>query len=71
VGEELGESACSFDSYIQIVDGAAELKINGKSISLKLGESIVIPAHAKQNFTAKESFKMLTTVIKSEIEKKI
>jgi quercetin dioxygenase-like cupin family protein len=65
IGEELAEKTSSFDTYIQIIDGAAELKINGKSMSLKHGDCIIIPAYAKQSFTAKESFKMLTTIIKS------
>jgi quercetin dioxygenase-like cupin family protein len=35
---------------------------------LKLGQGIIIPAHAKHSFTAKEQFKMITTVIKSGYE---
>ncbi|MBK8846630.1 MAG: cupin domain-containing protein [Bacteroidetes bacterium] len=65
VGEELGERTSPFDTYIQIIDGAAEVKIDDKSVFIKLGEGIVIPAHAKHSFTAKEQFKMITTVIKS------
>jgi quercetin dioxygenase-like cupin family protein len=65
VGEELGERTSPFDTYVQIIDGAAEVKIDDKSVFIKLGEGIVIPAHAKHSFTAKEQFKMITTVIKS------
>lgn len=67
-GEELGEKAIAFDTYVQIIDGAAEVIINGKSLLLKLGEGIIIPAHAKHSFTANEQFKMITTVIKSGYE---
>jgi quercetin dioxygenase-like cupin family protein len=67
-GEELPEKLSPFDTYIQIIDGAAELIINGKTFSLKLGDGIVIPAHAKHNFNANEQFKMLSTVIKSGYE---
>jgi quercetin dioxygenase-like cupin family protein len=65
IGEELAEKTTPFDTYVQIIDGAAEVKIDDKSILLTLGEGIVIPAHAKQSFTANEQFKMITTVIKS------
>ncbi len=67
-GEELAEKISPFDTYIQIIDGAAELVINKKVFSLKLGDGIIIPAHAKHNFNAKEQFKMISTVIKSGYE---
>lgn len=65
IGEEMGEKTTPFDTYVQIIDGAAEVKIDDKSILIKLGEGIIIPAHAKHSFTANEQFKMITTVIKS------
>lgn len=65
VGEELGERTIPFDTYVQIIDGAADLIINDKRIKLKLGEGIIIPAHSKHMFSASEQFKMITTVIKS------
>ncbi len=65
IGEEMSEKTSPFDTYVQIIDGAAEVKINDKNISLKLGEGIIIPAHAKHSFSANEKFKMITTVIKS------
>jgi quercetin dioxygenase-like cupin family protein len=68
VGEELGAKRIAFDTYVQIIDGAAEVLIDDKNISLKLSEGIIIPAHAKHSFTANEQFKMITTVIKSGYE---
>lgn len=67
-GEELSEKTTPFDTYIQIIDGNAEVKIDNKNILLKLGEGIIISAHAKHSFTANEQFKMITTVIKSGYE---
>ncbi len=67
-GEELGDKISPFDIYVQIIDGAAELIINKKSIPLKLGEGIVIPAHSTYCFNATEQFKMITTTIKSGYE---
>ena len=68
LGEELSEKTIPFDIYIQIIDGAAEVTINNKTIFLNLGDGIIIPAHAKHSFTANEQFKMITTVIKSGYE---
>jgi quercetin dioxygenase-like cupin family protein len=68
VGEELGERTSPFDTYIQIIDGAAEVIIDNKTNYLKLGEGIIIPANTKHSFTANEQFKMISTVIKSGYE---
>lgn len=67
-GEELAEKLSPFDTYIQIIDGTADLSINDKKYKLKLGEGIIIPAHAKHHFNAEEQFKMISTVIKSGYE---
>jgi quercetin dioxygenase-like cupin family protein len=68
LGEELEEKIIPFDTYVQIIDGAAEVNIDDRTIYLNLGEGIVIPAHSKHSFTANEQFKMITTVIKSGYE---
>jgi quercetin dioxygenase-like cupin family protein len=67
-GEEIIDRTSAFDIYVQIINGAAELVINGKSFYIKLGEGIVIPAHSTHSFFAKEQFKMICTVIKSGYE---
>jgi quercetin dioxygenase-like cupin family protein len=67
-GEELAEKTSPFDTYVQIIDGTAELTIKGDTFKLKLGDGIIIPAHAQHNFHAKQQFKMISTVIKSGYE---
>ncbi len=67
-GEELAEKTAPFDTFIQIIDGSAEITINDKHYLLKLGEGIVIPAHASHSINANEQFKMISTVIKSTID---
>lgn len=67
-GEELAEKLSPFDTYIQIIDGAAQLTIDKKMFNLKLGDGIIIPAHARHRFDAAEQFKMISTVIKSGYE---
>ncbi len=67
-GEELAEKISPFDNYIQIIDGKAEVTINGKVFMLDKGQGIIIPAHASHIFNANEQFKMISTVIKSGYE---
>ncbi len=65
IGEELAEKTSPFDTYVQIIDGAAEVIIDNKKYQLKLGDGIVIPAHTSHSINANEQFKMVSTVIKS------
>jgi len=67
-GEELAEKTSPFDTFVQIIDGTAELNIHDKMYELKLGEGIIIPAHSKHHFNANVQFKMISTVIKSGYE---
>ncbi len=67
-GEELSEKSSPFDTYVQIIDGAAEITVDDKKVMLELGQVMIIPAHSKHSFNAQEQFKMITTVIKSGYE---
>jgi quercetin dioxygenase-like cupin family protein len=67
-GEELSEKTIPFDTYIQIIDGAADLTIAKKLYHLILGSGIIIPAHALHHFNATQKFKMISTIIKSGYE---
>ena len=67
-GEELAEKSSPFDTFIQIIDGAAQVEINDRKYKLRLGEGIIIPAHASHCISAGEQFKMISTVIKSGYE---
>jgi len=67
-GEELAEKTSPFDTYIQVIDGIAEVVIDHKEYKLKLGEGIIIPAHTSHCFNAMQQFKMISTIIKSGYE---
>lgn len=64
-GEELVEKTIPFDSFVQIIDGRAEIEIDGELHLLETGQSIIIPAHTPNIVKANERFKMILTVIKS------
>ena len=67
-GEGLTERSTPFDSFVQIIDGKAEIVIGGTSNMLHTGDSIVIPAHASSHVKPNGRFKMIVTIIKSGYE---
>ncbi|AYB35414.1 cupin [Chryseolinea soli] len=67
-GKTLEERTSPFDTFIQIIEGTAEVLIDGKPFALETGHSIIIPAHSRNAIIAKERFKMISTVIKSGYE---
>jgi len=67
-GEALTEKITPFDTFIQVIDGQAEVVINDISHVLDVGQSIIIPAHTRNTINANVRFKMLSTIIKSGYE---
>lgn len=67
-GEGLTEKTSPFDTFAQIIEGKAEIDIDGKVHLLNTGESIIIPAHKSNIVHANERFKMILTIIKSGYE---
>jgi quercetin dioxygenase-like cupin family protein len=63
--EALAERISPFATFIQIIEGKAEIVIAKKSTLLACGQSIIIPAHTSHVVKADGRFKMLQTVIKS------
>jgi len=67
-GEGLLEKTSPFDTFAQVIDGKAEIVIEGVSHFLNTGQGMVIPAHRSNVINANERFKMILTVIKSGYE---
>lgn len=67
-GEALTEKISPFDTFVQVIDGRAEIIIDGKSNFIETGQGIVLPAHIPNTICANERFKMILTVIKSGYE---
>ena len=67
-GEALTEKIIPFDTFVQVIDGRAEIVIDGESNFLEIGQSIIIPAHTANILKANERFKMISTIIKSGYE---
>ena len=68
IGEALAEKISPFDTYIQVIEGVAEVVIDEKPNILQTGQAIIIPAHTSNIVRANERFKMISTVIKSGYE---
>jgi quercetin dioxygenase-like cupin family protein len=66
--EELGEKITPFDTFVQIIDGKADITIDNNRHELHFGAGIIIPAHKMHHINAFEKFKMISTVIKSGYE---
>ena len=67
-GETLAEKISPFDTFLQIIDGNAEIVIEKKTHMLHTGEAIIIPAHTTNFVKANERFKMISTIIRSGYE---
>lgn len=64
-GECLLEKISPFDTFVQVIDGKAEIILEGISHFLSTGEAMTIPAHKSNSINANERFKMIMTLIKS------
>ncbi|MCF8233792.1 MAG: cupin domain-containing protein [Bacteroidales bacterium] len=62
--EGLSEHTAPFDALVQIIDGKAEISIDGKPHELGKNDSIIMPANVPHALRAVEKFKMILTMIK-------
>ena len=64
-GQGLSEHSAPFDAMVQVIDGTLELTIDGELFTLTKGNMIIMPANIPHALHAKERFKMVLTMIKS------
>lgn len=67
-GEALTEKTSPYDTFIQVIDGKAEIVIDDTSHILETGQSIIIPANSRNTIKANIRFKMISSIIKSGYE---
>jgi len=60
----LSEHTAPYDALVYIIEGEAEVTINGKPLKLKQGELTIMPANQPHALTAATKFKMLLTMIR-------
>ena len=64
VGEGLSEHTAPFDAMVVILDGTAEILIDGVPHEVKNGEFIIMPANISHALNAKVKFKMMLVMIR-------
>ena len=66
-GQGLSEHSAPFDAMVQIIDGEAEITLNGEPNIVSKGEMIIMPANVPHALQAvNEPYKMILTMIKSD-----
>ncbi len=63
-GEGLSEHTTPFDALVIVVEGEAQITIDGNAHSVREGESIVLPANHPHAVQAARAFKMILVMIK-------
>lgn len=64
-GQSLSEHTAPFDAMVYIPDGEAEIAIDGNILSVKKGETVIMPANKPHALKAVKKFKMLLIMIRA------
>lgn len=64
-GQGLSEHTAPFDALVYLLDGEAEVTISGKTLHLKEGEMVIMPANEPHALKATRKFKMMLVMIRS------
>ena len=64
-GQGLSEHMAPFDALVYLLDGEAEITISGKTLYLKEGEMVIMPANEPHALKAIKNFKMILVMIRS------
>jgi quercetin dioxygenase-like cupin family protein len=62
-GEEIGTHDSNGDAMVTVLEGTGTFVVDGKEYSVNEGETLIMPAKKPHAVLAKESFKMLLTVV--------
>jgi len=61
----LSEHTAPYDALVHLLDGEAEITIDGKAHRVKQGEMIIMPANHPHALKAVTRFKMVLTMLRS------
>ena len=64
-GQGLSEHTVPYDAFVQVVDGEAEVVINGETHTVTAGQMIIMPANIPHELKAVKPFKMLLVMIRA------
>ena len=63
-GEGVSTHTAPGDALLQVLDGEAAVNIDGREMTVRAGQVVVMPANVPHSVTGVEQFKMLLTVVK-------
>ena len=63
-GQELSEHSTPFDALLHVVDGAAEVRVEERTFTVRAGEQILLPANRPHAVKAQDPFTMLLTMVR-------
>ncbi len=63
-GEGISTHTTPGDAMVQVLDGEAEVTIGDETLTVKAGETVIMPQVVPHSLEARQNFKMLLTVIK-------
>lgn len=63
-GQKLSEHTAPYDAFIHVIEGQAEITIQGERNVLGEGDSIILPANKPHAVNAPKRFKMLLFMIR-------
>ena len=63
-GQGLSEHTAPFDALVYVIDGEAQVTIDGAPLTVRQGELVLMPAHRPHALHAATQFKMLLTMIR-------
>ena len=64
-GQGLSEHTAPYDAFVQVVDGEAEVTIDGTPQTVAAGQFIIMPADIPHALKAVKPFKMLLVMIRA------
>jgi quercetin dioxygenase-like cupin family protein len=63
-GQGLSEHTAPFDAIVHIIDGEAEITLDGQSQTVAAGEMLIMPANIAHALHARAPFKMLLVMVR-------
>jgi quercetin dioxygenase-like cupin family protein len=64
-GQGLSEHTAPYDAFVQVLDGEAEITIDGEAQTVASGQMIIMPANHPHSLKGVKPFKMLLVMIRA------
>jgi quercetin dioxygenase-like cupin family protein len=65
-GQRLSEHTSPYDAFVHVIDGTAEVLIDGVALDIEAGRMVLMPANVPHAVNARQKFTMLLTMFKSK-----